>query len=77
MTNYSDHASEDTVKGFILAAKSISGVNLTPRDERMLKSYLVARKITDGGIEITFTASKVAMDSRDFSTQYGRRRRYG
>lgn len=72
MISYAKHASEDTVKDFILAAKSIAGVNLTPRDERMLESYLVARKVT-GGIEITFTPRKVAMTSRDFSAQYSRR----
>lgn len=70
-------ASEDTVKDFILAAKSIAGVNLTTRDESMLKRILTSEKVTNGGIEITFTECKVAIDSRDFSTQYGRRRCYG
>lgn len=78
MSNFQiELASEDTVKDFILAAKSITGVNLTPRDESMLKRILTSEKVTNGGIEITFTESKVAVDSRDFSTQYGRRRRYG
>ena len=70
-------ASEDTVKDFILVAKSIAGVNLTPKDESMLKTILTSEKVTNGGIEITFTECKVAVDSCDFSTQYGRRRRYG
>lgn len=73
MTNYVKHASEDTVKDFILAVKSIVGVNLTPRDERMLGIFLTAEKITNGGIEIAFAPRKVAMASRDFSAQYSRR----
>lgn len=68
-----DLASEEAVRDFILAAKSIVGVNLTPRDERMLETYLIARKVTGGGIEVTFTPRKVAMANRDFSAEYSRR----
>ena len=73
MTRYAKHASEDTVKDFILAVKSVFGVNLTPRDERMITSILTAEKVTDGGIEITFTPRKVTMENREFSAQYSRR----
>lgn len=73
MISYSKHASEDTVKDFILAVKSIAGVNLTSRDERMMESILTAEKVTGGGIEITFTPRKVAMANREFSAQYSRR----
>lgn len=73
MTNYMEHASESTVTDFIFVAKHVAGVNLTPRDEFMLKSILTAEKVTNGGIEIVFTPRKVAMARRDFEAHYIRR----
>ena len=73
MTNLMKHASEDTVKDFIRAAKSIVGTNISAHDELMLKSILTAEKVTDGGIEITFTPCKVAVASHNFEAQFSRR----
>ena len=73
MTGSEKHASKNTVKDFILAAKCIAGVNLTPREERMLEVVLVSEKITDGGIEVTFTERKITVASRDVRATYHRR----
>lgn len=77
MTNYSKRASESTVEDFILIAKSIPGVNFTPRDEVMLRGILTAEKITDGGIEVVFTDRTVVVASREINARYSRRKRHG
>ena len=77
MTGSIKYVSEDTVKDFILAAKSVIGTNISTHDELMLKSILISEKDTGGGIEVTFTPRKVTVASQDFEAQYSRRQHYG
>lgn len=75
MIEFEKRASENTVKGFIAAAKSIAGTNISARDEATLSGYLTARLVTGKGIEVTITPRKVAAQSSEFSASYSRRRR--